>query len=165
MKLAIIVAIDENNWIWRNNQLLCHLADDLKNFKSTTLWHPVIMWKKTFFTFPNWALPNRTNIVLSLEKTKIENCIVCNSIDEVMDLEEVKNSEISFVIWWWSIYSQFFDLVDELHITRIQHAFEWVDTFFPKIDEKKWNLISKSEIHPADERNKFPFYYEIYQRK
>jgi len=33
--LSIIVAIDEQNWIWANNKLLCYLSDDLKNFKKS----------------------------------------------------------------------------------------------------------------------------------
>ena len=162
--LSIIVAIDENNWIWSKNQLLCHLSDDLKNFKRITNWHTVVMGKNTFFSLPNWALPNRTNIVLSRSSNNFENCIHCKSIEECLNLGELKGKDEVFIIWWASIYKAFFDLVDKLYITRIHHTFPNADVFFPKIEKLNRNLILKSDIHPSDEKNEFPFNYEIYER-
>lgn len=162
--LSIIVAIDEKNWIWSKDQLLCHLSDDLKNFKKITKWHVVIMGKNTFFSLPNWALPNRTNIVLSHSSNNFENCIHCKSIEECLRLQEVKSDDEVFIIWWASIYRSFFDLADRLYITRIHHTFSNADVFFPEIEELNWNLIFKSDIYPSDEKNDFPFNFEIYER-
>ena len=163
--LSIIVAIDEKNWIWSKNQLLCHLSDDLKNFKALTNWHAVIMWRNTFLSLPNWALPNRTNIVLSQSNDNFENCINCRSIEDCLNLDEVKNdNDEVFVIWWASIYRAFFDIVDRLYITRIHHTFLDADVFFPEILEENRKLISKSNIHLPDEKNEFPFNFEIYER-
>ena len=163
--LSIIVAIDEKNWIWSKNQLLCHLSDDLKNFKALTNWHAVIMWRNTFLSLPNWALPNRTNIVLSQSNDNFENCINCRSIEDCLNLDEVKNdNDEVFVIWWASIYRAFFDIVDKLYITRIHHTFLDADVFFPEILEENRKLISKSNIHLPDEKNEFPFNFEIYER-
>ena len=164
MKISIIVAIDERNWIWVNNQLLCHLSDDLKYFKKVTKWHTVIMGKNTFLSLPNWALPNRTNIVLSHSDCNFENCICCNSIEECLNLNEVKNNGEVFIIWWASIYKAFFDIADKLYITRIHHTFLDADVFFPEIKDEDWKLISKSDIHPVDEKNEFSFNFEIYER-
>ena len=164
MKISIIVAIDERNWIWAKNQLLCHLGDDLKYFKKVTDWHTVIMWRNTYLSLPNGALPNRINIVLSQSNDNFENCINCWSINECMNLDEVKNSDETFVIWWASIYKAFFDIADKLYITHIHHTFENADVFFPAIDKNEWNLSSKSDIHIQDEKNEFPFSFEIYER-
>ena len=162
--LSIIVAIDEKNWIWAKNQLLCHLSDDLKNFKALTNWHTVIMWRNTFLSLPNWALPNRTNVVLSQSNDNFENCINCKSIEDCLNSDEVKNDDEVFVIWWASIYRAFFDIVDKLYITRIHHTFLDADVFFPEILEENRKLISKSDIHLPDEKNEFPFNFEIYER-
>ena len=162
--LSIIVAIDEKNWIWAKNQLLCHLSDDLKNFKALTNWHTVIMWRNTFLSLPNWALPNRTNIVLSQSNDSFENCINCKSIEDCLNLDEVKNDDEVFVIWWASIYRAFFDIVDRLYITRIHHTFLDADVFFPEILEENRKLTSTSDIHLPDEKNEFPFNFEIYER-
>lgn len=165
MWISIIVAIDEKNWIWANNQLLCHLSDDLRHFKEITKWHPVIMWKNTFLSLPNGALPNRTNIVLSQSNDNFENCINCWSIDECMNLSEIKNSDESFIIWWASIYKAFFDIADKLYITLIHHTFKNADTFFPEIKSEIRNLISEWDKHPIDKNNEYPFTFKIYERK
>ena len=162
--LSIIVAIDEQNWIWANNKLLCHLSDDLKNFKKITKWHAVIMWRNTFLSLPNGALPNRKNIVLSNLNDNFENCIVCKSIEECLNLDEVKNADEVFIIWWASVYKAFFDIADRLYITRIHHTFKDADVFFPEIKESNWKIISKSNIHDSDEKNEFPFTFEVYEK-
>ena len=164
MKISIIVAIDERNWIWANNQLLCHLGDDLKYFKKVTDWHTVIMWRNTYLSLPNWALPNRKNIVLTQSNDQFENCINCWSIDECLNLEELDNWEEVFVIWWASIYKAFFDIADKLYITRIHHTFEDADVFFPEIKKENWKLISKWDKHEIDEKNEFPFTFEVYEK-
>ena len=46
-ELIIIAAIDENNGLGFKNHLLCHLHDDLKNFKHLTNGHTVVMGRKT----------------------------------------------------------------------------------------------------------------------
>lgn len=165
MNLAIIVAIDEKYGIWKDNNLLCHLFGDLKNFKEITTGHPIIMWRKTFQTFPKWALPNRTNIILSSYDYNFENCVMCKSIDDILDLDEVKNSELSFVIGWASVYSVFLPFVNRLYITRILHTFEDADVFFPEIQRDNWDLTYQSNTIPADERNDFPYRFEIYDKK
>ena len=164
MKISIIVAIDEENWIWANNQLLCHLSDDLKNFKNLTKLHTVVMGKNTFLSLPHWALPNRTNIVLSHSDCNFKNCICCKSIEECLSLDEVKSDDEVFIIGWASIYRAFFDIADKLYITRIHHSFLDADVFFPEIKDEDWKLISKSDIHPVDEKNEFSYTFEIYER-
>jgi len=46
--LTIIVAIANRNAIGLNNQMLCHLPDDLKRFKRITMGHNIIMGRKTW---------------------------------------------------------------------------------------------------------------------
>ena len=73
--ISIIVAIDEQNGIGKDNQLLCRLPNDMKRFKQLTTGHTIIMGKKTFDSLPKGALPNRKNIVISRNKSlMITNC-------------------------------------------------------------------------------------------
>lgn len=164
MKISIIVAIDEKNAIGYNNHLLCHLWDDLKYFKKITNWQVVVMGRNTFLSLPNWALPNRLNIVLTLSNDKFENCISCGSIKELFELDEIKDKEEIFIIWWASIYKAFFEIADKLYITKIHNTFENADVFFPEIGKEERTLISKSEIFSADEKNDYPYSFEIYQK-
>lgn len=152
-KIAIIVATDENNAIGKNGDLLCHLPNDLKFFKSVTTGYPVIMGRKTFESLPKGALPNRRNIVITRNKDlQYERCEMASSIDEALDL--CKDEEQVFFIGGGTIYEKAIDFADTLYITRIHHQFEGVDTFFPVVDEKVWKK-AWSEEQSADEKNKY----------
>lgn len=65
--LTIIVAADLRNGIGIRNTLPWHLSDDLKRFKAITSENVVIMGRNTWFSLPKRPLPNRQNVVLTLE--------------------------------------------------------------------------------------------------
>lgn len=151
--LAIIVAADENNAIGKDNDLLCHLPNDLKYFKSVTVGYPVIMGRKTFESLPKGALPNRRNIVITRNKElQFDRCEMCSSVEEAVAL--CKNENKAFIIGGGSIYSEALLMADELFLTRIHHKFEGTDTFFPIVDPNVWEEVW-SERHQADEKNKY----------
>ena len=85
--IALIAAVADNGAIGRNQQLLCHLPNDLKHFKTLTSGHTVVMGRRTFESLPKGALPNRRNIVLThnpgLSWPGVE---VVHSLDEVAPL-------------------------------------------------------------------------------
>ena len=61
---SIIVAIGKNMEIGKENKLLWHIPEDLKNFKKITTDKTVIMGRKTFESIGK-PLPKRKNIILS----------------------------------------------------------------------------------------------------
>ena len=65
IKATILVAMDQNRAIGRNNQLLCDLPKDLKAFKEMTINQVVIMGRKTQESLPNGYLDERHNIVVT----------------------------------------------------------------------------------------------------
>ena len=153
--LSIIVAIAENHAIGKDNKLLWHISNDLKRFKKITSGHPVIMGKSTFESLPVQPLPNRINIVLTdVPGEKIEGCVMAYSIPEALEL--CPEGEECFVIGGGSVYRQFMPLADRLYITRVHKTYD-ADTFFPEIDEKQWELISREEVTDDDS---VPFRYE-----
>jgi len=156
------VAMDENNAIGRENQLLCYLPNDLKHFKTVTQGHTVIMGRKTFESLPNGALPNRRNIVISRnESYQAAGCEVVASIEDA--LRATESEDEVFVIGGGTIYSQSLPLADKLYITYIHHRFEGTDTFFPLIDGKLWVETSRAE-QSTDEKNKFTHSFVTYER-
>ena len=97
-RVAIIVAVDEQNGIGRKGELLCHLPADLKHFKEITTGHAIIMGRKTYESLPKGALPNRRNIVLTSDK-ETENypgCIVVRSPEEAF--ASTNDEKIVFII-------------------------------------------------------------------
>lgn len=161
--VSIIVALDSQNAIGRNNDLLCHLPADLKYFKSITEGHSIVMGRRTFESLPKGALPNRRNIVITQnENLSWLNVETCSSLAICFQLTEGEK-EI-FIIGGGSVYKQAIGLADRLYVTQIHHIFQDADTFFPKIDQKQWELISKQD-HLADEKNKFDYSFLTYERK
>jgi dihydrofolate reductase len=160
--LSMIAAVGNNFELGLNNQLLCHLPADLKYFKSKTLGCPVIMGDKTWESLPKKPLPNRRNIVITLNKeAQYENCEVVHTLDDAMAL--VKDEKESFIIGGATIYSLFINRVGKLYLTRIDSDFE-ADVYFPKINENEWTLLE--ETHALkDENNKYDLTFQTYVRK
>lgn len=155
--MNIIVAIDRNFGIGKDNHLLISIPEDLKYFKEKTMDKIVIMGKNTFDSLPHKKpLPNRTNIVLTHQDIKIDGVIVCHSIKDAINY--VKNNlgykklNDIFFIGGESVYKEALPLCDTLYITEIDAEFE-ADRFFPDISKDlSWrevkfeNKISKNGI-------------------
>lgn len=159
--ITIVVAMGKNREIGANNQLLWHLPKDLKHFKELTTGHPVIMGRKTYESIGK-PLPNRTNIVISRKKDWFEEGIlIVGSIKEAIKFAK-KIDENAYIIGGGNIYEQTLDLADQLEITLVDTTLE-ADTFFPKIDEKKWTKTNEIH-HEKDEKNQFDFSFQTFER-
>lgn len=152
----------ENNAIGKDNQLLWHLSDDLKRFKTFTSGHHIIMGRKTFESFPK-PLPNRTHIVITKQEDyKVPHgVIVVNSLKDA--LEVAKEDTQPFIIGGGEIYNQSLEVVNKIELTRVHHSFE-ADTFFPKIDDSIWKETS-NVYHKKDDKNEFDYSFISYTRK
>jgi dihydrofolate reductase len=160
--LTIIVAAAENDAIGKNNQLIWHLSDDLKRFKSLTNGHHIIMGRKTFESFPK-PLPNRTHVVITRQENyKVPNgVIVVNSLENAIEIS--KQDTQPFIIGGGEIYNQALKIADKIELTRVHQNFE-ADTFFPKIDDSIWKETN-NVYHVKDEKNEFDFSYITYIKK
>jgi len=157
----MIAAAAEDNALGKDNDLLWHLPDDFKRFKKLTSGHKIIMGRKTFESFPK-PLPNRVHIIITRDKNykiKFDDCIVVHSLEEALNL--VENRETSFIIGGGEVYYQGEPFANKIELTRVHATFQYADTFFPEIDEKKWKLVAE-EYHPKDEKHKFDFTYLTY---
>ena len=160
--LTLIVAIGEANEIGKDNDLIWHLRNDLKRFKSLTSGHHIIMGRKTFESFPK-PLPNRTHIVISRQAnyTAPEGVIVVNSVEEAF--KAITNDSQPFIIGGGEIYKQALPYTEKLEITKVHANFD-ADTFFPKLDLSEWKETN-SEFHTIDENHKHEFAFKSYERK
>lgn len=161
--LTIIVAAGEDNAIGKDNDLIWHLSDDLKRFKSLTSGHHIIMGRKTFESFPK-PLPNRTHVVITRQNGyKVpEGVIVVNSLDDALDAARFDSQP--FIIGGGEIYKQAMPFADKIEITRVHSTFENADTFFPVIDQNKWQQIAKT-THQKDENHNYAFSFITYVKK
>tara|TARA_R110002074_G_scaffold145034_1_gene293224 strand:- start:89820 stop:90293 length:474 start_codon:yes stop_codon:yes gene_type:complete len=156
----MIVAMADNRAIGKDNQLLWHLPDDFKHFKSVTMAKPILMGRKTYQSIGK-PLPGRQNIVITKDLTfTADGVLVVNSIDAALDAAK-EDAEV-MVIGGASFYQQMLPLADRLYVTQVHHHFD-ADTFFPEIDADQWRLVEQTE-HAADERHAFSFSFIEYQK-
>ncbi|MDI9309039.1 MAG: dihydrofolate reductase [Limnohabitans sp.] len=160
--ITLIAAAGQKNELGKDNDLLWHLPDDFKRFKSLTTGHYIIMGRKTFESFPK-PLPNRTHVIITRSENyqAPDGCIVVNNIAKA--IETCPKNETTFIIGGGEIYKQSIETADCIELTRVHHTFE-ADTFFPEIDLDKWEL-TKSEFHDMDEKHKYSFTFETYLKK
>lgn len=150
---SLIVAIGKNNEIGKNNQLLWHIPEDLKNFKKITTGKTVIMGKNTYESIGK-PLPNRVNIVLSRnfleigkkiseDRKKYENeTTKLEFFDDFQKIiEKYKDfPEEVFIIGGGEIYKKSLELgiITRIYMSHVDFSDDEADTYFPEIDWEKW---------------------------
>ncbi len=163
MTVSIIVATSLNNAIGKDNQLLWHLPADLKFFKATTMGCPVIMGRKTFQSIGR-TLPGRKNVVITRDKNfnadKQFDILVVSSIDEA--LVKLHAEKEVFVIGGGEIYNQTIGISDFIYRTVVNMTID-ADVYFSEINKDEFNLVWE-EKHEADEKNKFDYTYQKFER-
>lgn len=161
--LSIIVAIDKNSGIGKDNDLLCRIPEDLKRFKRITSGHVIIMGRKTFESLGK-VLPKRKHIVLTNDLDYKVNDKNVEIIHDISSLKRyIESSEENFVIGGASIYSLLMPYSDKMYITLINYEFD-ADVYFPEIDMKQWHIISR-EVGKKDQTNPYNYEYITYLRK
>lgn len=145
--MNIIVAVDKNWAIGKNNKMMWSIPADMRFFREKTTGHVVVMGRKTLESFPNGLpLKQRTNLILSRDKSfQVKGALVLHTMEELLEhLKEYDSSDI-FIIGGESIYRQFLPYCDTAYVTRIDHAYD-ADTYFPNLDELlEWTMTEVSE--------------------
>lgn len=162
-KISIVVAMAKNRAIGKNGQLLWHISNDLKHFKSVTSGKCVIMGHNTYVSLPNQkALPNRRNVIISdrLDAAP-EGFELATSIPKAMEL--VANEPEIFIMGGGMIYEQFLNMADSLYLTRVDKDFE-ADTYFPIINFEEWELTDL-EVIDDDPQVDYSYKFETWERR
>lgn len=163
MKITLIAAIATNNAIGWNNQLLWHLPDDFKFFKKYTTGKTIIMGRKTYESIGK-PLPDRTNVVISSTATdnaEKNGLLYFSSLEKC--LEHFRYKEEVCIIGGGKIYELALPLADRLVLTRVNVSIHG-DVFFPEVNFDEFNLVFH-EFHPEDDKHKYSFSFEIWDKK
>ncbi len=161
MRLSIVVAMDSNRLIGKDNGLPWHLPADLAFFKKLTTGNTILMGRKTFDSIGR-PLPNRRNIIITRNADiEIAGCEVVNSIEKALSL--VQSETEVMVIGGAKLYQQILPIADRLYITQVEGEFDG-DTYFPPYDEKNWRQVS-CESHLADKKNNHPCHFVVFEKK
>ncbi|MDE6378217.1 MAG: dihydrofolate reductase [Duncaniella sp.] len=135
----IIAAVTLDLAIGDRGDLLYHISEDLRRFRSLTMGHPIVMGRNTFESFPKGALPGRRNIIVTRNPSySAPGAETAPSLAEALKLaatpaEGIDASQI-FVIGGGQIYGQALPLADNLMLTLIDARRPEADTRFPHVE-------------------------------
>lgn len=174
--ISAIVCVDKNWGIGCQGDLLTKIPEDMKFFRNKTSGHTVIMGRKTYDSLPVKPLPNRENIVITRQvykdeygRYKDENGVVYTELERVKDVFKFikENLQYScnemFVIGGGTIYKELLSCCDTVYVTKVNYAFENVDTYFSNIDRlQEWEVESVSE---TKEYNGVNYQFYTYKKK
>ncbi len=163
-KLNLIVAVDKNWAIGKNNKMLWSIPADMRFFREKTTGHVVVMGRKTLESFPNGLpLKQRTNIVLTANpRYHVKDALIVHTIEELLERLKGYDPREVFVIGGESIYRQLLSYCDTAYVTRIDHAYD-ADTYFPNLDQMpEWTMTEVSEEQTSFD---LEFVFTKYERK
>ena len=154
----MVVAIGPKGELGKDNKLLWHIPDDLKNFKKLTTGKVVVMGRKTYESIGK-PLPNRTNVVITRDESyKPEGVIVCHDpmmvFDVALELDENDDSEL-MVIGGADIFNIFMPYTQRIYLSMIPYEGP-ADVYFPELIKEEWQELE------SEERNGFT--YKVLER-
>ena len=173
MEKCIIAAVADNGAIGKDNDLLWHIAEDMKYFRRTTTGNPVVMGYKTFLSIGR-PLPKRTNIVISSRTWNDvpEGVKVACNLEEAYSLaEKAAGAEESgaaagriFIMGGGETYRKAHPTADKLYITHVHTTIKDADTFFPVIDPEIWEVESSTPV-ATDSETGYTYEFKVYKRR
>jgi dihydrofolate reductase len=168
MIISLIVAMDENGCIGKENRLPWHLPQDLKRFRTLTMGHHILMGRKTYQSIGK-TLPGRMSLVVSrqdgeqLFKDRDDQRLVFQTIETALSFARDRDEKEVFVIGGGQIFRQVIDLADRIYLTVV-HTQADCDTYFPPIPADEWEKIEEIQV-ARDENHPFSFTFSILARR
>ncbi len=162
--VVIVVAMTRaKRGIGHGDDLLWHVPEDLKRFKTLTLGHPVIMGRRTFESIVKKLgkpLPGRTNIVVTRDATYApEGAKVAHSLEEAFTLALEENPAEIHIGGGSDVYRQALPYVTRLNVTWF-YGEKDADTYFPEFEQ---DFRVETE-HPRATHEDIPYQWIDYER-
>lgn len=151
MAIVIIAVVAENGVIGQGGVMPLRQKSDMRHFRELTIGKPVVMGRKTYESLHIKPLPNRTNIVVTRDKSfTAPGVLVAPSFEAALEAargDALRRGSDIMVIGGADIYAQAMPFADRLEITQV-HAKPEGDTRFPEIDPAMWRETARVS-HPA----------------
>ena len=158
---SLVVAMDRNRVIGKDNALPWRLPADMAYFKRVTMGHPVIMGRRTWESIGK-PLPGRHNIVVTRNRGyEAPGCTVVGSLDEAW--KAAGPADEACVIGGTSLFAESLPVADRIHLTEVDAEVEG-DTWFPPFDRSQWNEREVAR-QQADERHAHAFRILVLERR
>ena len=152
--MKLIVAVDKNWGIGKNNGLLFDLKADMRHFVEHTRGKTVLMGDNTLLSLPGgMPLKGRVNIVLypdgSDDDASKKGYILARSLDELSKILKESNADDAFVIGGAMMYRTMLPYCEEAVITKVD-ADGGATVFLDNLDALD-NWRCESESAPIDD--------------
>jgi dihydrofolate reductase len=161
MAISAMVAATDNHVISKDGIIPWKMPHDEKHMDSIISGHALIMGRTTY-DFMGKAYPGCTNIVVSRHIKELPDAIVVNSVQDALNLEEVKKDNEPFIFGGESIFNEVMQYTQKIYLTRI-HANIDGDRFF-HFDPTEWKELSHEE-HKKDDKNPYDYDFIILVRR
>ena len=141
-----IVVVDKKWGIGKNNDLLFSLPEDMAFFRRETTGKVVVMGSNTLKSLPGGnPLKNRTNIVLWPGGEKRDDCIICNSLEEIIDTLKNYPTDDIYIMGGAMFYKTMLPYCDTAFVTKVDADGE-AQVFFTDLDNHPdWVLADEGE--------------------
>jgi dihydrofolate reductase len=167
MKIMMIVAMDEQGIIGKDETLPWKLSNDLQRFKKLTVsdgFNAVVMGRKTWESLPNGfrPLPERLNIVMSRDtKWSDDGAEIALYPGRAIEIAYANGCDELWIIGGSQIYELYLTHVEEIHVTRV-HTRNSGNISFPDLDWLNWTEEIIEKI-PRDGKNEYDTTYSIWR--
>ncbi len=158
--MNVIVEVDENWGIGKDNDQQVYIPQDLQRFKELTMGKPILLGRKTMATFPGGKpLKNRRNIILSTrEGYAVEGAQVVKTVEEALAAATAD----TFVVGGASVYEQMLPYCTRAYVTKV-HAALPADCHFPNLDaDPHWRVTEEEGPYQEGE---ITFTFVTYERR
>jgi dihydrofolate reductase len=153
--ISLIAALDIRDGIGKEGRVPWHLRADLKQFKSITMGHHILMGRKTYESIGR-SLPGRTAIILTRnEAFSAPGCLRAPSISAGFHLAEARGEVELFVIGGGQVFREALPHATQIYLTRV-FTDAGCDVFFPDVDWGGWIELERRH-HPQDAENDYGF--------
>ena len=141
-----IVVVDKKWGIGKNNDLLFSLPEDMAFFRRETTGKVVVMGSNTLKSLPGGnPLKNRTNIVLWPGGEKRDDCIICESLEEILETLKQYPTDDVYIMGGAMFYKTMLPYCDTAYVTKVDADGE-AQVFFTNLDEHPdWYLAVEGE--------------------
>ncbi len=157
--ISIIAAVGKNRELGVNNNLIWHIPEDLKFFKSKTMNKTIVMGYKTYKSLPG-LLPGRQHVVLTHHTINKKEVKVFSDINNLNEYLEHINKEI-FIIGGASLYKEYIDKANQIYLTEIDASYEDADVYFPNFDKNKY----KKKVLKKNSYNNINYSFVLYDKE
>lgn len=150
--IVFVLAMADDGVIGAGGAIPWRIPEDMKRFKALTIGKPMIVGRKTWDSFPKKPLPERTNIVITRDRTwSADGAVVVHSLDEALAKARSEQPSEIIIGGGAEIYKAALPQATRIELTEVHKAVTGDDiAFMPPFDKTVWRETARAEHQTPD---------------